>query len=164
MSAATPFKIRQAQAADAGVLADFNVAMALETEHRRLIPEVVGRGVRRMLAQPSMGFYLVAERGGEVVASAMVTTEWSDWRDGRFWWLQSVYVRPQARRQGAFRSLYDAIRERAAREGDVCGFRLYVEKDNEAAMATYRSLGMAGTDYRVMEELRPGVVYLQRDA
>ncbi|TFZ07727.1 GNAT family N-acetyltransferase [Ramlibacter humi] len=155
------FTIRPAAPADADTLAGFNIAMAFETEHRRLIPEVVGRGVRRMLDQPSMGFYLVAERAGAVMASAMVTTEWSDWRDGRFWWLQSVYVRPEARRQGAFRALYEAIRERAMNEGDVCGFRLYVEKDNEAAMATYRSLGMAGTDYRVMEELRPGVVYLQ---
>lgn len=156
--------VREADARDAGVLADFNIAMALETEGKRLIPDVVGRGVQRLIAEPALGFYLVAEAGGVVVASALVTTEWSDWRNGRFWWIQSVYVRPQHRRQGAFRALYAAIQTRAAREPDVCGCRLYVERENGRAQATYRALGMAETHYRVMEELRPGLVWEQGDA
>jgi ribosomal protein S18 acetylase RimI-like enzyme len=153
--------IRPATSADAPHLARFNIAMCLETEHKHLLPDVVDAGVRRLLAEPALGFYLVAESGGEVVASAMVTTEWSDWRNGRFWWIQSVYVLPAHRRRGAFRALYERIQALAAEEGDVCGWRLYVEKDNANAAATYRSLGMEETDYRVMEELRPGIRWLR---
>ena len=155
--------VRPARAEEADALAGFNIAMALETEGRRLLPEVVGAGVRRLLAEPALGFYLVAVADGEVVGSAMVTTEWSDWRNGRFWWIQSVYVRPEWRRRGVFRALYAHIREAAAQAPDVCGFRLYVERENTAAQATYRALGMHETDYRIMEELRPGVRYLAED-
>ena len=155
--------VRPARAEEADTLAGFNIAMALETEGRRLLPDVVGAGVRRLLAEPALGFYLVAEAAGAVVGSAMVTTEWSDWRNGRFWWIQSVYVRPERRRHGVFRALYAHIREAAAQAPDVCGFRLYVERENAAAQATYRALGMHETDYRIMEELRPGVRYLAED-
>jgi ribosomal protein S18 acetylase RimI-like enzyme len=155
--------IRRAQPEDAPTLARFNAAMALETEHRRLIPEVVGAGVRRLLADPQGGFYLVAEGAGELVASLMVTYEWSDWRNGRFWWIQSVYVRPEWRRRGAFRALYEHLRDAAARDPDACGFRLYVERDNAAAQATYRELGMQATEYLLMEALKPGVVFCEKD-
>ena len=160
---ASPVQIRRAHAADAEVIAAFNAAMALETEGKRLLPEVVGRGVRRLLAEPALGFYVVAEAQGEVVAALMVTTEWSDWRDGRFWWLQSVYVRPAWRRRGVLRALYAHVTAAAAAEPDVCGFRLYVERENRSAQATYRALGMHETDYLLLEQLRPGVVYLQQD-
>jgi ribosomal protein S18 acetylase RimI-like enzyme len=156
-----PVQIRRAHAADADVIAAFNSAMALETEGKRLLPHVVAGGVRRLLAEPALGFYLVAETQGEVVAALMVTTEWSDWRNGRFWWLQSVYVRPAWRRRGVFRALYAYVTAAAALEPDVCGFRLYVERENHSAQATYRTLGMRGTDYLLLEQLRPGVVYLQ---
>jgi len=121
----------------------------------------VGGGVRRLLAQPALGFYLVAEAAGEVVAALMVTSEWSDWRNGRFWWLQSVYVLPAWRRRGVFRALHAHVAAAAAREPDVCGLRLYVERGNLAAQATYRALGMDTTDYLLLERLRPGLVYLQ---
>ena len=152
--------VRPARAEEADALAGFNIAMALETEGRRLLPEVVGAGVGRLLAEPALGFYLVAVADGEAVGSAMVTTEWSDWRNGRFWWIQSVYVPLEWRRRGVFRALYAHIREAAAQAPDVCGFRLYVERENAAAQATYRALGMHETEYRIMEELRPGVRYL----
>ena len=155
--------IRLAEARDAALLAEFNIAMARETEGKRLLPAVVGAGVRRMLAEPALGFYLVAEAGGEVAGSLMVTTEWSDWRNGRFWWIQSVYVRPGRRRRGVFRALYAHLGETAAREPDVCGFRLYVERENSAAQATYRALGMEGTDYLLFEQMKAGVVYLERE-
>lgn len=155
--------IRKATSADAKTLALFNRAMALETEHKRLIHELVIKGVQRLIAEPALGFYLVAESEGQAVGSAMVTTEWSDWRNGRFWWLQSVYVEPAFRLHGVFRALYARIKELAAGEPDVCGFRLYVEKDNAGAQATYGRLGMAQTEYRVMEELRAGVVYLEAE-
>jgi ribosomal protein S18 acetylase RimI-like enzyme len=153
--------IRQAIAGDADALAAFNIAMARETEGKRLRPDVVGAGVRRMLAEPGLGFYLVAEAGGKVVGSLMVTTEWSDWRNGRFWWIQSVYVVSAWRRRGVFRALYAHVKALAAAAPDVCGFRLYVEHENADAQATYRQLGMEMTDYRLMEELRAGVVYLE---
>ena len=158
-----PVRIRLAQAQDAPVLAEFNIAMARETEGKRLLPSVVGAGVRRMLADPALGFYLVAEAGAEVAGALMVTTEWSDWRNGRFWWIQSVYVRPQWRRRGVFGALYRHLAEVAENEPDVCGFRLYVERENANAQATYRALGMEGTDYLLFEQMKAGVVYLEKD-
>lgn len=158
-----PVQIRKATAADADVIATFNIAMAQETEGKRLLPQVVAQGVRRLIAEPALGFYLVAETGGDVVATLMVTTEWSDWRNGRFWWLQSVYVRPAWRRRGVFRAMYAYVTAAAALEPDVCGFRLYVEQDNRPAQSTYRALGMRTTGYLLLEQLRPGVVYLQPD-
>lgn len=158
---ASPLHVRAAGAGDADVLARFNTAMALETEGKRLLPEVVGAGVRRLLGEPALGFYLVACAGAEVVGSAMVTAEWSDWRNGRFWWIQSVYVVPAWRRRGVFRALYAHIRAAASAEPDVCGFRLYVEQHNTVAQATYGALGMQVTDYRLLEELKPGVRYLE---
>ncbi|RYY83041.1 MAG: N-acetyltransferase, partial [Comamonadaceae bacterium] len=141
MPAPAPAALRAAGPADAEALAAFNVAMALETEHLQLLPDVVLAGVRRVLEDPSLGYYLVAERGGQAVAGLLVTTEWSDWRNGRFWWIQSVYVVPAARRQGLFRALYDHVWQLALQSTDVCGVRLYVERDNTPAQATYRGLG-----------------------
>ncbi|MBK9654533.1 MAG: GNAT family N-acetyltransferase [Rhodanobacteraceae bacterium] len=142
---------RRAQIADASVIAAFNQAMALETEHKSLDPAVVGAGVLAVLDDDRRGFYLVAERAGVVVGCLMVTYEWSDWRNADFWWIQSVYVRPEARRQGVYAMLYRQI-EQQARAAGACGLRLYVENDNQAAMATYQRLGMADARYRVMEQ------------
>jgi ribosomal protein S18 acetylase RimI-like enzyme len=133
--------------------------MALETEGKLLLPEVVGPGVLRLLNDPSLGFYAVAEHGGDVVGCLMVTNEWSDWRNGMFWWIQSVYVQADWRRKGVYRRLYDFIRELAGADPGICGFRLYVEKENAVAQATYGSLGMQRTDYLVYEETKPGARY-----
>jgi ribosomal protein S18 acetylase RimI-like enzyme len=124
-----------------------------------LKPEVIGAGVRTMIDNPQMGFYLVVELDNGIQASLMVTTEWSDWRNGLFWWIQSVYVRPQYRRQGLYRELYARVKELAEQEPAVCGFRLYVERENDAAQQTYRSLGMTETEYRIFEELTPGLEF-----
>ena len=137
--------------------------MALETEHKILMPEVIGAGVRRLIENPAMGFYIVAENEkGEVVAGLLITTEWSDWRNGIFWWIQSVYVVSEWRRQGVYRRLYEHVRELAEADPAVCGFRLYVEKDNANAQQTYASLGMSPTDYLIYEELKPGVAYFTK--
>ena len=104
-----------------------------------------------MHADEDLGRYYVAERGGEVVGCLMVTYEWSDWRNGTFWWIQSVYVTPSARRTGTFRRLYTTVRETAL-AGGACGLRLYVERDNRGAQATYASLGMVTTPYLLLEE------------
>lgn len=143
--------IRRATPADAPVLVAFNAAIAWETEHKRLDPAVLAAGVGAVLADPARGFYTVAERGGEVVGQMMITYEWSDWRNGWFWWIQSVYVAEIARREGVFRALYRAIEQRAAADPSVIGLRLYFESENARAQATYRALGMSDTAYGMME-------------
>ncbi|HEX7221491.1 MAG TPA: N-acetyltransferase [Burkholderiales bacterium] len=150
-------RVRQAAAADAPVLIEFNCAMALETERKELLPEVIGAGVRALLANPAAGFYVVAESGQRVAGALLITKEWSDWRNGSFWWIQSVYVRPEFRRQGVYRTLYRHVQSMAAKDPGVCGFRLYVERENARAQSTYTSLGMQETHYRVFEELKPGI-------
>jgi ribosomal protein S18 acetylase RimI-like enzyme len=143
--------IRRAEPRDAAIVAEFNRLLAWETEHKRLDPETLARGVARILADPARGFYLVAEIGGEVVGQLMATFEWSDWRDGWFWWVQSVYVRDGQRRNGVFRALYGDLVKRARDSGDVIGLRLYVEKDNARAQATYEQLGLKEAGYLVHE-------------
>ena len=155
--------IRKAGPADAGAISRFNQAMALETEGKALIPARVDAGVLGLLQQPSLGFYVVAaDADGRIVACLLVTHEWSDWRNGLFWWIQSVFVEAGWRRQGVYRGLYQFVRELAGADPQVCGFRLYVEKDNTVAQATYAALGMAPTDYLIYEEMKPGVVYLKQ--
>ena len=154
-------KIRRATRRDAPALIAFNSAMALETEGKVLLPRVIGAGVRGLLRRPDSGFYTVAEREGEVIAALMVTREWSDWRNGDFWWIQSVYVRPEFRRRGVYRRLYRHLQAMAAKRRAVCGFRLYVERNNRRAQATYRASGMDRTDYLVFEQLKPGVRFFR---
>lgn len=154
--------IRKAGVADAGKISRFNQAMALETEGKSLIPERVDAGVLRLLTDPALGFYVVAASGDDIVACLLVTHEWSDWRNGLFWWIQSVFVESGWRRQGVYSSLYEHVQQLAAAEPQVCGFRLYVEQDNVVAQQAYAALGMAATDYLIYEELRPGVRYFQQ--
>lgn len=142
--------IRDATLADVADLVDWNAAMAWETEHKRLDPEVLRRGVAGVLEQSRRGFYLVAERAGVAVGSLLVTFEWSDWRCGDFWWIQSVYVDPSARRGGVFRALYAAVEQRAA-AADAVGLRLYVETHNAHAQQTYEGLGMQRCHYFMYE-------------
>jgi len=143
--------IRPAAAADADFLAHGNAAMALETEHKHLDAAVVGAGVRAALADVTKGRYFIAERDGQPVGQMMFTYEWSDWRNGTFWWIQSVYVLPQARRSGVFRALFRHVERLAARDPGVCGIRLYVERENGRAQATYRHCGLTDAGYVVME-------------
>lgn len=150
--------IRAATPADAPELLAWNAAMAWETEHKRLDPARLERGIAAVFERPQRGFYLVAERAGDAVGSLLVTYEWSDWRCGDFWWIQSVYVVPAARRGGVFRALYAEVERRAAAAGAV-GLRLYVETENQAAQATYAGLGMQRCHYLMYERpLHAGTV------
>ena len=151
--------IRPALSQDAEELAEFNINMARETEGIELIPEVITTGVRKLIDNPHHGFYLVVELDNGIQASLMITTEWSDWRNGVFWWVQSVYVRPAYRRQGLYRELYARVKELAEQDPAVCGYRLYVERDNVGAHKTYESQGMIETEYKMYEELLPGLEY-----
>lgn len=146
--------IRPASIADLPDLVAWNAAMAWETEHKQLDPAILQRGVRGVFEQPQRGFYLVAERDGVAVGSLLVTYEWSDWRDGDFWWIQSVYVVPAARRGGVFRELYADVEQRAQAAGAI-GLRLYVETENRHAQATYAGLGMQRCHYFMYEALLP---------
>ncbi len=148
--------LRLADEHDVDALVRFNRAMARETEAKDLAVETLTAGVRNLLRNDQYGFYVVAEAADaegqqKVVGSLMITYEWSDWRDAVFWWIQSVYVAPEFRRRGVYRRLYDFVKERAA-EQNVCGFRLYVERENVAAQRTYERLGMTETHYKMYEE------------
>ena len=146
-------KVRSATAAEAGRIAGFNRALALETEGLALEEKTVAAGVVALMGHPERGFYLVAEVAGAVAGCLLITYEWSDWRNRMFWWIQSVYVKPEFRGRGVYTALDGKVRELAAREGNVCGFRLYVHKGNARAQEVYRSLGMEETAYFVYEDL-----------
>ncbi|MEZ6085449.1 MAG: GNAT family N-acetyltransferase [Phycisphaerae bacterium] len=147
--------VRSAAASDLRAIVEGNSMMAIESEGKRLDEAVLTRGVRRALEDPLRGRYLVAECDGRVVGQLMVTQEWSDWRDGWFWWIQSVYVAKNFRRKGVYRRLYEHLRDEASNTAGVCGLRLYVERENEPALATYQSLGMVDAGYNLYEIVWP---------
>jgi ribosomal protein S18 acetylase RimI-like enzyme len=137
-------------------IVEFNAALARETEHKELPLDILTRGVTRLLEKPQFGQYFVAMVDGQIAGCMMFTYEWSDWRDGLIYWLQSVYVRPQFRRQGVFRALLDAVEQQAKSSPDACGIRLYVEQENAPAQATYQKHGLNSTPYQVMERFFKG--------
>ena len=145
-------EVRFATKADAATIARFNQAMAMETENKVLADEVIGNGVRTLMQNPRDGFYVVAVVEGVLAASLMVTSEWSDWRNGFFWWIQSVYVDRAYRRRGLYSAMYRFVKNEATKRSDVCGFRLYVEQENVRAQKTYEYLGMTRTAYFLYEE------------
>ena len=146
-----PLSIRQANAADAAVIVEFNRLLAEESEGKALDVAVLERGVSAGLADARKSVYFLAEEDGVAVGQIMFTTEWSDWRNGWFWWIQSVYVRPQARRSGVFRALFERVAQAARADGQVIGLRLYVERHNRVAQETYRRMGMEAAGYLVFE-------------
>jgi ribosomal protein S18 acetylase RimI-like enzyme len=145
--------IRIAKAEDANSLVEFNQAMALETEGKHLDSQILQSGVEAVFHDERKGFYAVAESEGKIVGGLMVTYEWSDWRNGWFWWIQSVYILPEFRGRKIYSQLYDFVRRRAREKGDVCGFRLYVEKENTKAQNVYKKLQMVESHYLMFEEM-----------
>ncbi len=143
--------VRRAGLGDAEVIAEFNRRLADETEGRALDAALLRAGVEAGLADENKALYFVAEDAGEVVGQLMLTREWSDWRNGWMWWIQSVYVRADTRRRGIFRALYRFVYETARADTEVIGLRLYVEHANGAAQQTYERLGMTRTGYLVFE-------------
>ena len=145
------FSIRRATPDDLEAIVRHNTAMALETEDRVLDPDTLREGVSRLLSDDIRGFYLVAASAGEIVGQLMVTFEWSDWRNAYFWWIQSVYVAPEFRRKGVYRLLESSVKSQALQKGDVCGIRLYVDRDNLVAQRVYTNLGMNHARYDLFE-------------
>ena len=118
-----------------------------------LAPEIINKGVNAVFTDPSRGRYWVAEDNGTIVASLLITFEWSDWRNCFVWWIQSVYVLPEFRRKGIFRSMYLYIKEEAGKDG-IPGLRLYVETNNAPAQNTYEALGMSSLHYKMYEWMK----------
>ena len=143
--------VRPAIMADVDTIADFNAAMARETEGVDLPRQRLKNGVTSVFEDSTKGFYVVAECDGKAVGQAMITYEWSDWRNGMFWWIQSVYVLPRYRKIGVFRSLFEYIERMAESASNVCGFRLYVDKNNYLAKQAHESLGMEKSHYELYE-------------
>lgn len=144
-------RVRMATAEDVELLVDGNARMAMETEGLELDRERLRAGVLAVFADAGRGFYLVGEVDGKRAGQMMITYEWSDWRNGVFWWIQSVYMAPEWRGRGVFGAIYRRVEEMARERGDVCGLRLYVEAHNERAQTTYRRCGMGETVYRMYE-------------
>lgn len=144
--------IRTANLEDINSLVEFNQAMALETEGKTLDAQILRSGVQAVLDDKKKGFYVVAESEGKIVGGLMITFEWSDWRGSWFWWIQSVYVMPEFRGKKIYGRLYDFVKQRAAEKGNVCGFRLYVERENNNAQKVYEKCGMEASHYLMYEE------------
>ena len=151
-----PASYRDATAEDASAIVDFQQAMARETEDVSLDRDICTRGVQAVFDDPSRGRYFVAEAGGRVVGSLLITYEWSDWRNGVVWWIQSVYVQPEWRKQGIYAGMYEQVQRIAAGDERVKGIRLYVDRRNAPAQAVYRRLGMNGEHYLVFEWMKDG--------
>ena len=146
--------IRPAGNKDMEVLADFQKRLAHETEINSLYISVLSAGIRALLSDPSKGVYYVAEDGDRTVGCFLITYEWSDWRNGLIWWLQSVYVAADARKKGVFKAMHEFIRQGIASDPGILGLRLYVDKTNTRAQQVYQSLGMDGDHYTVFEWLK----------
>jgi GNAT superfamily N-acetyltransferase len=154
-------KIRKAVLRDAEIIAEFNVRLARETEGVELDPETVRKGVEALLKDPAKGVYFVAETEdkpptGGITGQLCITHEWSDWRNGDFWWIQSVYVKKEWRGRGIFAALFEHVQQLAREQPEVCGLRLYMEKGNGRARRVYQKFGMKQTHYCVFEKLIRG--------
>jgi GNAT superfamily N-acetyltransferase len=147
-----PPLIRRATVDDAAVVAEFNRLLAEESEGKILDPAKLIPGVRAGLEDPHKSIYYLAEEEGRVLGQLALTFEWSDWRNGWFWWIQSVYVRPEARRRGVFRALYAHVEGLARADPKVIGLRLFVENANRVAQQTYQQMGMRPAGYFVLEK------------
>lgn len=147
-------RILKAEETDIQTIADFQIAMAFETEGMNLDEITVLRGVSAVFADPAKGFYLVARSASRTVGSLMITYEWSDWRARTVWWIQSLYVIPECRRQGVYKLMYNWLLERVNQDESVGGIRLYVDHTNISAQKVYESLGMDGNHYRFYEYLK----------
>jgi len=145
--------IRLAIEKDAPELVEFNQAMALETEGKHLDSEILKNGVESVFNDEKKGFYVVTEADAKIVGGLMVTFEWSDWRNSWFWWIQSVYILPEYRGRSIYRLMYEFVKDKAKQEKNVCGFRLYVEKENVNAQKVYEKLGMESSHYLMYEEM-----------
>tara|TARA_B100000686_G_scaffold326886_1_gene385184 strand:+ start:143 stop:634 length:492 start_codon:yes stop_codon:yes gene_type:complete len=144
-------KVSKAQKSDIPEIIRFNINMAMETENKKLDRQTVTKGVQEVFNSPSLGYYIIVKDSSGILGCLMITYEWSDWRNGLFWWIQSVYVKKEYRRKGVFRKMYKFINERAIADKKCTGIRLYVENNNSIAQKVYNNLGMTETYYKLFE-------------
>lgn len=145
-------EIRYATLHDLEIIVEFNSAMARETENIELKSETIRAGVLNLLTNKVLGFYLIADVNDKSVGQVLITTEWSDWRNGYFWWIQSVYVNPDLRRKNVYRRLHEKVTKLALKQGNVRGLRLYVDSDNSHAQKVYKLMGMNQSSYVFFED------------
>jgi len=144
--------IRHGKKEDIPFIVDFNKAMALETEMKDLNSPILTKGVTALFNNSNNGFYLIAEKNNKLCGQLMITKEWSDWRNGIFWWIQSVYIHPDHRKKGIYKKLHKEVKKLAQEDGNVCGIRLYVDRSNVNAKNVYLAMGMKETEYVLYEE------------
>jgi len=144
-------KVSKAQQSDIKEIIQFNINMAMETENKKLNKETVTKGVQEVFNTPSLGYYIIVKDSSGILGCLMITYEWSDWRNGLFWWIQSVYVKKEYRRKGVYKKMYKFIHERAIADKKCTGIRLYVENNNSIAQKVYNNLGMTETYYKLFE-------------
>jgi len=144
-------KITQPSIKDVNSLVNFNIKMAKETENKILNKKIVTKGVSQVLNDATLGYYVIAKNKTDILGSLMITYEWSDWRNGMFWWIQSVYVEKEYRQQGVYKKMYSYIKDKALKDNSCTGIRLYVEQENKIAQSVYKKLGMEETHYKLFE-------------
>ena len=144
-------KITQPGMEDINSLVDFNIKMAKETENKILNKKIVTKGVSEVLTDTTLGYYVIAKNKNTILGSLMITYEWSDWRNGMFWWIQSVYVEKEYRQQGVYKKMYSYIKDKALKDNSCTGIRLYVEQENKIAQSVYTKLEMKETHYKLFE-------------
>lgn len=149
----TDLVIRPATPRDCNIIVEFNLQLAMESEGHELDRQVLASGVAQALGHSDYCRYFVAEINGQVIGQTMITYEWSDWNNGIIWWIQSVYIHPDCRRQGYFRRIFQWIADQARMDPAVIGLRLYVDQSNQKAMQTYESLGMYRLNYLMYETM-----------
>ncbi|MEA2041184.1 MAG: GNAT family N-acetyltransferase [Bacteroidota bacterium] len=147
-------KIRQAKFIETQTIVDFQLQMAKETEALELDPAIVQKGVESVFNNPGLGQYFVVIIDNQMVASLMITYEWSDWRNSVVWWIQSVFVQPGFRKQGLFRKMYHHIKNLSENDPNIAGLRLYVDLTNENARKVYTAIGMNGNHYQLFEDMK----------
>lgn len=143
--------VRRAIKEDIPTIVRFNQAMALETEGITLDTQRLYKGVEFVFENETAGFYIVCEIEGVVKACLMITFEWSDWRNGTFWWIQSVYVKKEYRKLGLYKQMYSFIKTLVEENKEIAGIRLYVDRENVLAQQVYTKLGMAKSNYQMFE-------------
>lgn len=150
----TKIQFREANVSDAESIVNFQLAMALETEDLALDKETCTLGVAEVFKNPNRGRYFVVQSESKVIASLLIVTEWSDWRNGEVWWIHSVYVLPEFRKEKVFTQFYEYIKSQVQADPKLRGLRLCVDKRNAVAQTVYCKLGMNNQHYELYEWMK----------
>lgn len=148
------FQFREANPTDGESIVNFQLAMALETEDLALDEETCKLGVAEVFKNSARGKYHVVQHESKVIASLLIVPEWSDWRNGEVWWIHSVYVLPEFRKEKVFTQFYEYVKSKVQESPNLRGLRLYVDKKNEIAQKVYQRIGMNNQHYELYEWMK----------